>query len=201
MATRENGRPQGEVPAERIKPRVVRRGDAARVAADPLRASLRAAERRFLQLQSLGLEGISAQMLSEHLAILDDLRVIYGRLHEESVRRDIPYVTERRLTFLTEYCRWLTRRVSAQTLLMLEVQIEQELKRIISPEAYQVFLRLEDVVEDAREMETLGDREVMARLADGTLLRGVAEQIRLGSASVPPQPSSGPSEASEERQR
>ncbi|HET8679465.1 MAG TPA: hypothetical protein VFM39_05055, partial [bacterium] len=97
-----------------------------------------------------------------------------------SGRRDIPYLVDRRLTQLHDHSRWLVRRVSAVFLLILEVNLEQEFKQMIGPDAYQLFLRLEEVVDAAREIETLNDRDLMIKARDGTLLREVLEQARLG---------------------
>jgi len=161
--------------------RVVRRSNAIRSSLDPVRAALRQAERRFLSLQSAAVARPSTEVLAEYLAILADLRGVDERLREAAGRRDIPFIVDRRLTFLNEYCRWLIRRVSGEILLTLEIHLEQELKRTMAPEAYQMFLRLEEVEDAAREIETLPDRELMARLHEGTLLREVLEQVRLGN--------------------
>ncbi len=169
-----------EVPRVRVRSRVVRRDDALRPTTDPLRSALREAERRFLSLQSSAAMRASTEGLAEYLTILTDLGRIDERLQEASGRRDIPYIVDRRLTILNQYCRWLTRRVSAEFFLLLQVHLEQELKRVIAPEAYQVFLRLEEVEDAARELEKLADRELMAKLREGTLVKEVLEQVRLG---------------------
>ncbi len=184
MSDAESERQREEGPPVRVKTRVVRRGDAGRLTTDPLRGGLRDAERRFLSLQSSAAGGVSPEAPSEYLAILADLKVIGERLHDMSGRRDISYLTDRRLTVLNHYCLWLTRRVSAEFLLILQIQLEQELKRGIGPQAYQMYLRLEDVADAAREVEMLDDRDLMARLREGALLREILEQVLPGDASA-----------------
>lgn len=170
--------PPEEAPPAAERTRVVRRSEAFRSILEPLRRTLNEAERRFLALQAAA--ATSTEALGEYLAILAEAGTIDERLREISGRRDIPYLVDRRLTQLHDHCRWLVRRVSAVFLLILEVNLEQEFKQIIGPEAYQLFLRLEEVVDAAREIETLSDRELMTRARDGTLLREVLEQAHLG---------------------
>jgi len=191
MNDMEGERRWSEGPRVRVRTRVVRRGDAVirpSGAIDPtstaVRSSLRAAELRFLSLQSRSAEGTSPETLLEYLSILADLRVAGNRLQEMSGRRDVSYLADRRLTVLDHHCLWLTRRVSAEFLLFLQVQLEQELKRMIGPQAYQLYLRLEDVGDAAREVEMLDDHHLMGRLREGTLLREILDQVFLQGESV-----------------
>ncbi|MGQ0549320.1 MAG: hypothetical protein ACT4PY_06595 [Armatimonadota bacterium] len=175
-----------EIPPTAERTRVVRRSEAFRSILDPLHHALKDAERRFLALQSTA--ATSTEVLGEYLGILAELGAVDERLREISGRRDIPYVVDRRATQLHDYCRWLVRRVSAVFLLILQVNLEQDFKQLIGPDAYQMFLRLEEVVDAAREIEALSDRELMTRVREGTLLREVLEQARLGDlmGGVPP---------------
>ncbi|MGH2403372.1 MAG: hypothetical protein ACRDGN_02805 [bacterium] len=177
MSTEEDGREETPRVVRRL--RVARRTDTIRPLLDPQRGALRAAEQRFLSLQRAAAARPSTEVVAEYLAILGDLRQIDEQLREASGRRDIPFIVDRRLTFLNEHCRWLTRRVSAEVLLVLEIHLEQEVKRVIAPEAYQVFLLLEEVEDTAREIEMLSDRELMVKLREGTLVREILEQVRL----------------------
>ena len=125
-------------PRVRVRARVVR--EALRITTDPLRSALHDAERRFLAAQRDATHGTPGA-LSEYLTIMTDLGTIDERLEEVADRRDVSYLTNRRLSRLKEHCRWLARRVSADFLLALQVRLEQELKEIIGPDAYQMFLR------------------------------------------------------------
>jgi hypothetical protein len=164
-------------PRVRVRARVVR--EALRITTDPLRSALNDAERRFLAAQRDATHGAPGA-LSEYLTIMTDLGIIDERLEEVADRRDVSYLTNRRLSRLKEHCRWLARRVSADFLLALQVRLEQELKQIIGPEAYQMFLRFEEVEDAAGEIDRLSDDDLMVRLREGTLLRGILEQVRLG---------------------
>ncbi|MDR7521679.1 MAG: hypothetical protein QN168_04355 [Armatimonadota bacterium] len=164
----------------RVKPRVIPRAGAVRLSTEPLRRDLQELERRFLLLQGLLAEGPFQDFTAEFCAILGELGAIGNRLAEMAGRRNITYLVDRRLAILLQYCLWLARRVSAECLLHHQIRLEQELKRLIGPEAYQVYLRLEDVEDAAREVDMLDDRDMMRRLREGTLAREILEQV-LGS--------------------
>jgi hypothetical protein len=134
---------------------------------------------RFLAIQSNARTRAPSEALAGCLVVLDELRKIDGRLHNVAGRRDIPYFTERRLMLLNDYCQWLIRRVGTELLLILRVHLERELRRMISPDAYQVFERLEEVEDTARELEAGADQEIMARVRDGSLFRDILDQVRL----------------------
>jgi hypothetical protein len=145
----------------------------------PLWRALRDLEKRFLAAQSSVPPRAPSEALADCLSILDELRGIDGRLNEAAERRDFPYSLERRRAFLNTYCRWLIRRVGTEFLLILRVHLERELKGMISPDALQVFQRLEEVDDAARDLEAEADHELMARVRDGSLLRDVLDQLRL----------------------
>lgn len=160
----------------RVKARVVPRGDPVRTAVEALRARLADAEHRFLALLSRIGQGISRDVLVECLEILAELREVAARLHEMAGRRDISYFADLRLTALRNHCLWLARRTSGEFLLLLQIHFEATLRRLIGPNAYQIYLRLEDVEDVAREVETMSDHDLLGRLRDGTLLRENVEQ-------------------------
>jgi hypothetical protein len=147
---------------------------------DSLRSVLREAESRFLTLQATATQSDPAVVLLAYLNILADLGALAERLHEASVRRDISFVADRRLMFLSDFCRWLARRVSTEFLLILRISLEQDLKDAISPEACLKFLRLEEVEDAARDVEALSDKDLIGKLRIGTLFRDILDQISLG---------------------
>jgi hypothetical protein len=171
-----SGRRWEEGPRVRVKARVVPRGDPVRTAVEALRARLADAEHRFLALLSRIGQGISRDVLVECLEILAELREVAARLHEMAGRRDISYFADLRLTALRNHCLWLARRTSGEFLLLLQIHFEATLRRLIGPNAYQIYLRLEDVEDVAREVETMSDHDLLGRLRDGTLLRENVEQ-------------------------
>lgn len=183
-----SGRRWEEGPRVRVKARIIPRGDPVRAAVEALRARLADAEHRFLALLGQIGQGISRDALVECLELLAELREIAGRLHEMAGRRDISYFADLRLTALRNHCLWLVRRTSGEFLLLLQIHFEATLRRLIGPNAYQVYLRLEDVEDVAREVESMSDHDLLARLRDGTLLRENVEQMLppdLPGASVP----------------
>jgi hypothetical protein len=162
-----------------MRPRAGPRGDVDARAAASMRTVLREAENRFLALQTTAAESAPAVVLSAYLNILADLGSVAERLHEASVRRDVSFLADRRLAFLDEHCRWLARRVSAEFMLILQVHLEQDLRETISPEAYQKFLRLEEVEDAATEVEALSDKDLMGKLRIGTLFSEILDQVDL----------------------
>lgn len=179
----------------RVRPRVVPRDDTDARAAASIRAVLREAEGRFHALQARATESEPMMALEAHLNILYDLRGVAERLHEAAQRRDISYLADRRLALLTDHCRWLARRVTAEFLLILGVYLEQDLKDTICSEGYQKFLRLEEVEDAALEVESLSDKDLMGKLQIGTILSEVLDQaglhhllgrLRQGPTSTPP---------------
>jgi hypothetical protein len=148
---------------------VVRRDDSIQPTTELLRSALRDAERRFLWLQGRAADGALRDALAGYLVTLSDLRMASDRIRDVSGRRDLSYLADRRLTALSNHCVWLVRKVSAEFLLILQLQLEQELKRVIDPDAYRMYLHLEDVADTARELEMLDDRSLMARLREGSM--------------------------------
>jgi hypothetical protein len=177
MSSAEEGRMSEGEQRVRVRARVVRRGDPLRPTTHLLRDDLREAERRFLLWQGGGPGIPPVDVLAEYLEILASLKLIYNQLQELSERRDSSYLADRRLNYLQGHCVWLTRRVSTEFLLVRQLHLERELRSAISQDAYQVFLRLEDVTDASREIETLGDRDLMARLGEGTLFREILERV------------------------
>lgn len=162
----------------RVRARTVRWRDAGQVSTHPLRTALREVERRFLASQVTRAAGPSRELLSEYLSLLEELGGLDEQIEEALGRRDVSYLVDRRLKLLNDYCLWLARRVGAEFLLVLQVYLEQELKRAIPPEAYQMFLRFQEVEDTAREIEVLSDDIFMTRLRDGTVFRDILHQIR-----------------------
>jgi len=206
MSEAESGRRWEEGPRVRVKTRVIRRGEVVRHLGetvrhptDLLRRDLREAERRFLSLPSGAAEGGSVEALSESLAILAGLRSVSDRLQEMSGRRDLSYLADRQMTVMNDHCTWLTKHVSAEFLLLLQIQLERELRRTISPEAYQLYLRLEDVGEVAREVEGLDGPELLTRLREGSLVREILGRVWPDQALVEAEPTGAPLGSYEER--
>lgn len=161
-------------------------GEKTQVTTDPLRGALRAAERRFLALQGMSAEGRWSEALEGYQDLMAELRMIGNRLGEHVGRRDLTFLADRRLNLLQDHCLWLARRVSSALLLVLQLRLEQELKRLSGPRGYQVYLRLEDVADAAHEVEALSEHDLMARLRDGTLWGDLQDQESLPDETARP---------------
>jgi hypothetical protein len=157
-------------------------------ALDPVGGAMRDLERRFLESLSASAHTVPAEVQASYLQILAELREIDAGIQESMGRHDVPYFTDRRLCGLADHCEWLTKRVSSELMLLLQVQVERDLRQMISPEAYQLFLRLEEVEAVARDLDDLTGSTLMERLREGTLLREILEQVRLGSGTAAPAP-------------
>jgi hypothetical protein len=191
MPREEQERRWQEGPRVRVRPRPGLPAEPVRVVVGEARSALRALEQRFLALQASLETRPPADLLADCLTLLSQLKELDQRLEEVSARRDLPYGTHLRLTFLNGNCRWLTRRISTEVVLALQVHLEQRFRRLVDPQAYQLFLRLDELSDAGREIEALSDRELMSRLRDGTLVRDVLESVRLMDVVPwPPQPGS-----------
>jgi hypothetical protein len=180
MKTEGGGRWE-EGPRVRMRPRSA--PEAELPALDPVGGALRDLERRFLESLSTSAQAIPTELQASYLGILAELREIDAGIQESMGRHDVPYFTDRRLGTLADHCEWLTKRVSGELMLLLQVQVERDLKRMISEEAYQLFLRLEEIETVARDLDELNGNALMERLREGTLIREILEQVRLGSGA------------------
>jgi hypothetical protein len=158
-------------------------------ALDPVGSALRDLERRFLESLSSSAKTAPTELEASYLGILAELREIDAGIQESMGRHDVPYFTDRRLATLADHCEWLTKRASNELMLLLQVSVERDLKRMISPEAYNLFLRLEEIETVARDIDELTGNALMERLREGTLLREILEQVRLGNGGIAQTPS------------
>jgi hypothetical protein len=191
MDGRRRGSYWSEGPKVRVRRKVTIRSEGARpdkgtrVATEPLRGTLRALEHRFLSLQDLSAAGHWSEAVEGCATLLADLRVISSRLEEEVGRCDLTFLDDRRLSLLQDRTVWLTRRVSSAMLLAQQLLLERELKRLVEPRGYQVYLCLEDLSEVAHEVEALSGQDLMVKLRDGTLLAGFLDLLSSQLRSEP----------------
>ncbi len=129
-----------------------------------LEAALGAAERRFVTL--LAQQRLFAENGGEPPAmrVVGELRRILRSVTELEGRRDVTFDDLRRLHALRARTVWLYRRIAQERLFARKVQLEERLKSMIPPEAYEVYLELQacEVEEDADRAAT--DEELAARL-------------------------------------
>ncbi len=183
MTTEGSGRWE-EGPRVRVRPRSGADAGAELPILDPVGGALRDLERRFLESLPTSGEAMPAELQATYLTILAELREIDTGIQESMGRHDVPYFTDRRMVTLADHCEWLTKRVSGELMLLLQVQVERDLRRQISPQAYQLFLRLEEIETVARDLDELNGKALMERLREGTLFREILEQVRVGSGTT-----------------
>jgi hypothetical protein len=177
-----------EGPRVRVRPRPGRRAEPVRVVIGEVRDALRGLERHFLAVQAGAETREAAELLTEYLTLLNQLRGLDQRLEAAAGRRDLQYGVHLRFLYLNDNCRWLARRILAEMVLTLQVHLEQRFRRLVDPDVYQMFLRLDELADTGREIESMPDRELMSRLRDGTLVRDVLEAVRLADVVAwPPQ--------------
>jgi hypothetical protein len=129
-----------------------------------LEAALDAAEQRFVTLLA------QQRLFSENggeppaIRVVGELRRVLQSVTELEGRRDVTFQELRRLHALRTRTVWLYRRLVQERLFARKVQLEERLKAMIPPEAYEVYLELQscEVEEEADRAAT--DEEVAARL-------------------------------------
>ncbi len=129
-----------------------------------LEAALDAAEQRFMTLLA------QQRLFSDNggeppaMRLVGELRRVLRAVTELEGRRDITFEDLHRLHALRTRTLWLYRRLVQERLFARKVQLEERLKSMISPEAYEVYLELQacEVEEHADQAAT--DEEVAGRL-------------------------------------
>lgn len=129
-----------------------------------LEAALDAAEQQFVALLSQHKLFLGNGAGSPAGRLVGDLRRVLAAVVELEGRRDVTFPHLDRLRTLRARAVWLYRRLVQERLFARKVQLEEKLKSVISPEAYEVYLELQacDVEEEADRAAT--DEELAARL-------------------------------------
>ncbi len=129
-----------------------------------LEAALDAAEQQFVALLSLHKLFLANGGSSPAGRLVADLRRVLTAVVELEGRRDVTFPHLDRLRTLRARAVWLYRRLLQERLFARKVQLEETLKSVISPEAYEVYLELQacEVEEEADRAST--DEELAARL-------------------------------------
>lgn len=129
-----------------------------------LEAALDAVEQRFVALL------VQQRLFTANGAdppavrLVGDLRRVFGLVAELEGRRDATFPDLSRLQTLRTRVLWLYRRLAQERLFARKAQLEERLKSLMGPEAYQVYLELQacEVEEEATRAAT--DEELAARL-------------------------------------
>lgn len=124
-----------------------------------LEATLDAAEQHFVALVARGLVGEPPM-----LRILDDLRRVLSALAEMDGRRDVTFLSLQRLQGVRTRALWLYRRLVQEQVFARKSALEQKLKSLISPEAYQVYLSLQECELEEEAERLASDEDLALRL-------------------------------------
>ncbi|MDR7407373.1 MAG: hypothetical protein QN199_11395, partial [Armatimonadota bacterium] len=108
-----------------------------------LEAALDAAEQQFVALLSQHKLFLDNGAGSPAGRLVGDLRRVLAAVVELEGRRDVTFPNLDRLRTLRARAVWLYRRLVQERLFARKVQLEERLKSMISPEAYQVYLELQ----------------------------------------------------------
>lgn len=129
-----------------------------------LEAALGAAEQQFVALLSQHKLFLANGGSSPAGRLVGDLRRVLTAVVELEGRRDVTFPHLDRLRTLRARAVWLYRRLVQERVFARKVQLEEKLKSVINPEAYEVYLELQacDVEEEADRAAT--DEELAARL-------------------------------------
>lgn len=129
-----------------------------------LEAALDATEQRFVTL--LAQQRLFQENGAEPpvMRVIGELRRVLRSVTELEGRRDVTFEDAQRLQRLRERTVWLYRRLVQERLFARKVQLEERLKSLIPPEAYEIYLELQacEVEEEADRSAT--DAELASRL-------------------------------------
>lgn len=129
-----------------------------------LEAALDAVERQFVTL--LAQQKLFTDSGAEPPAarVVGDVRRVLSSVVELEGRRDATYPDLHRLRTLRARAVWLYRRLAQERLFSRKLQLEERLKSLISPEAYEVYLELQACEVEEEADRTATDDDLAARL-------------------------------------
>jgi hypothetical protein len=149
--------------------------------------SLRSLEARFLCLQEvMGASGLTDENALETVDIIVRLQQIYQAVEEERGRRDLAFATERRLLLLSQWGRWLLRKVVDEYVLHARVALEQRIRSVLPEHAAEYYRRVADLVDLAKEIAGMPDEVLSEQLWQGDLAQMVVEQIHVLPRDISP---------------
>lgn len=152
-------------------------------AADPSRVrafllSMRAIEDQFSVLQKhLDKHGLTVACFRETADLISQTQSLYGILEDERDRRDLSFSTHRRLSALAEWCRWMVRKLADECFLRVRLDLEQKLKATLSTSALELYLRIDELGDIAKEMAEMSDADLGNQMREGQLAGVLVDQF------------------------
>ncbi|MDR5683655.1 MAG: hypothetical protein QN163_06490 [Armatimonadota bacterium] len=128
-----------------------------------LEAALDAAEEKLIELVRANRLTPDAEGESRVERIVSELRWVHKAIREAEGQRDRTYRATQQLRELRSRCLWLYRRLVQEWSFVRKYDLENRLRQMISPAAFDLYLALEalDLEDDPR---ALSDEEVTRRL-------------------------------------
>ena len=116
-------------------------------------------EGRFLFLIREGGRGaIPPEAVAGELSLLlRDLKASFRRVVEMEERRDLSFKTTNELHEIDQHCVWLFRGIRAQQTFLRKLNLEANLRRLASPEAFSIYQTLIGLDDEEREAQSTDD--------------------------------------------
>lgn len=144
-------------------------------------------EQRCLALQErIGQDGLGSERLGELASIVVEIQRLYGFLQDEKGRRDLNFFTERQLTRMEEWARWLVRKIVDEYLLRARLNLEQDLRATLSDRASDYYVQSAELGDIVREISKMPDGALSEHLWQGDLVGLLVEHLELLSQTRTP---------------
>ncbi len=161
--------------------RIAQEEDPSRVRAFQL--SIRAIEDRFSTLQKhLDKHGLRGTSIGETADLIVQTQSLYRILEDERDRRDLNFSTHRRLSALADWCRWMVRKLADECFLRVRLDLERKLKAMLSTGAIELYLRIDELGDMAKEIAEMSDADLGSQMRQGQLAGVLVGQLSAFSA-------------------
>ncbi len=156
--------------------RVAQEEDISRVRAFQL--NIRAIEDRFSILQKqLDKHGLTGTSFRETSDLIVQTQSLYRILEDERERRDLTFSTHRRLSALADWCRWMVRKLADECFLRVRLDLEWKLKAMLSSGALELYLRIDELGDMAKEIAEMSDADLGSQMRQGQLAGVLVDQL------------------------
>lgn len=125
-------------------------------------------EGRVLYLMREGVRGVIAPdgVAGELRPLLRDLKACFKRLAEVKERQDLTFEVTRELQEIDQRCVWLFRKIRVQQAFLAKLNLEAQLRNLVSAEAFNIYQTLRVLDEDERDALASDDVRIRALLLE-----------------------------------
>lgn len=156
--------------------RIAQEEDPSRVRA--FQQTIRAIEDRFSTLQKhLDKNGLMGTCFRETADLIMQTQSLYQVLEDERDRRDLSFSTHRRLSALADWCRWMVRKLADECFLRVRLDLEQKLKAMLSAGALELYLRIDELGDMAKEIVELSDADLGSQMRQEQLAGVLVDRL------------------------